>query len=195
MKRTAAAALILLGIAFNIMSQEYRCKDLPRTMLECSAAKEGVLLIIGTTRVGEIRGIRGGSAVVEAKEVRITSSVMRDTGISVNIIESKEPLKEFKVYVDYDEIPSLLSVLDYFAKINHTDTGLDEYQAVFRTRGGFELSVRSIYIGEGIRVSGIDNWDNACSIYLSPTDLPALKDLIRTAKQKLDFAEEKEAKQ
>jgi hypothetical protein len=191
-KRTIA--VILLSFALGAFSQEYRFKELPRTMIECSAAKEGVLVIFGTTRVGEIRGIRGGSAVVEAKEVKVASSVIKDTGISVKIIESKEPLKEFTVYVDYDEIAPLLDALGYFSKINHTDTGLDEYQIIFRTRGGFELSLKSIHIGEGIRVSGIDNWDNACSIFLSPTDLPALKDLITTAKEKIDLMKEKQRK-
>lgn len=188
----AAAAFILSGIA---LFAQYPAKPLPRTMIECLDQKEGVLVLKGMTKVGRLQGSRGGEVLFEAKEVKIANSGSRQTGIFVRIVEPAvqgQAGRESETYIDYDEIEPLLKALDYFSKINHTSTELDDYQAVFRTRGGFQLSLKSMRIGEGIRVAVIDTSDNVFCIYIAPADLPALKNLIVTAKEKIDLMAEKQ---
>lgn len=190
--RLAAAVFFVSGSAFFA---QYPYKPVPRTMIECLEQKEGVLVLKGMTKVGRLQGSRGGEALFEAKEVKIANSGSRQTGIHVRIIEPAvldQAVREAETYIDYDEIDPLLKALDYFSKINHTATDLDDYQAVFRTRGGFQLSLKSIRIGEGIRISVIDEKDNFLCIFIAPADLPTLKNLILTAKEKIDLMAEKQ---
>ena len=188
----AAAALLLSAVS---LFAQYPYKPIPRTMIECLEQKEGVLVLKGMTKVGILQGSRGGAAIVEAKEVKIANSGERRTGILIRIVEPAGPnqsVREEETYIDYDEIEPLLGAIGHFSKINHTDTELDDYQAVFRTRGGFQLSLKSIRVGEGIRVAVIDMNDNVFCIYITPADLPTLRNLIVTAKEKIDLMAEKQ---
>lgn len=194
MKALGFAAAVLVFSCSQVYSQ-YPFKPIPRTMIGCLEQKEGVVVLKGITRVGRLQGSRGGEVLFDAKEVKIANSGSRQTGIFVRIVEPAgqgQAGRESETYIDYDEIEPLLKALDYFSKINHTSTELDDYQAVFRTRGGFQLSLKSIRVGEGIRVAVIDTDDNVFCIYITPADLPALKNLIETAKEKIDLMAEKQ---
>ena len=194
MKAISFSAAVFILWAVSLFAQ-YPYKPVPRTMIECLEQKEGVLVLKGMTKVGRLHGSRGGEALFEAKEVKIANSGARQTGILVRIVEPAGPDqvgREAETYIDYDEIDPLLKALDHFSKINHTSTELDDYQAVFRTRGGFQISVKSIRVGEGIRVAVIDTSDVVFCIYITPADLPTLKNLIVTAKEKIDLMAEKQ---
>ncbi len=186
MRRISVVAAILLLGGVIAAAQQAPCPGDPRSKLEQLASQEGVLIIKGSSRMGQIRGVKGGFVVVQIEEYREAASGKRAIGVAAEVVDMANPEAKHRSYVDYDEIAELLRVVDFFSKTSHALTQLDEYQAVYRTHSGFELSIRSIRIGEGIRISSIDNCGNAVSVFLGPGDMPALKDLLATAKAKLD---------
>ncbi len=176
----------LLTVVCAVFAQQAPCVGEARTKMEKLAGEESTLVIKGMTRVGQIRGVRGGFIVIKVEEIKEAASGKRATGIAAEVVDMANPEAKHASYLDYDEIGELMRVVDFFSKTSHALTQLDEYQAIFRTPGGLELSIRSIRIGEGIRITSIDKCGTAFSVFLDPGDMPALKDLLITAKAKLD---------
>ncbi len=186
MKRSLILAGLFLLAWVCAWAQQAPCAGEPRSKMEQLASEVGVLLIRGTTRVGQIRGVKGGFIVIKIEEFKEAASGKRATGITAEVVDMANPEAKNKSYIDYEDISELMRVVDFFSKTSHALTKLDEYQAVYRTHSGLEISIRSIQIGEGIRISSIDNCGRFFSVFLGPGDMPALKDLLVTAQAKLD---------
>ncbi len=180
------AVFALAGACMAMAAQQAPCVGEAKTKMEQLAGEENTLVIKGMTRIGQVRGVRGGFIVIKAEEFKEAASGKKATGIAAEVIDMANPEARHASYLDYEEIGELMRVVDFFSKTSHALTQLDEYQAIFRTPGGLELSIRSIRIGEGIRISSIDKCGTAFSVFLEPGDMPALKDLLITAKAKLE---------
>lgn len=184
--RRIAFAVLSCFVALSSVAQAPRIIEEPRTELEALAAKVNVVVVKGSTRIGEIKGGRGGSIVVEAREATEVSSGTRAAGLSIEVGPPSDTQIRHVIYLDDDEVPMLLNAIDYLAKITPSCTSLDNYQASYRTRGGLELSLASIRIGEGVRLSAIDTANTIYSVFLRPQDLSQLKDFVVAAMEKLE---------
>jgi hypothetical protein len=189
MQRAGILSVVLLSMALSSFAQKVRLQEPPRTRLEEMAAEVGVLVVKGSTKVGEVGGFKGGSIAVEAREVYVVASGNRASGLTIEIKSPADGTSEHVAYVDCEDIAPLLAAIDYFSKVTHSCTALDDYQVVFRTAGGLELSVKSIRSGEGVGISCVDTLGIQYTVFLSPADLPALKDLLLTAQGKIDGRE------
>jgi hypothetical protein len=185
-RRVAVLSMFLFSTALLCLAQNVRYKEEPRTKLEALAAKEDVLVIKGSTQIGEIKGARGGSIAVVAREAREVGSSNRAAGLSIELVSPSEAQSKYVTYIDYDEAPMLLRAIDYLSKVTPSCTRLDNYQAIYRTPGGLELSIQSIRIGEGVRVSSVDAIGAVRSVFLSPADLAQLKDFVTSAMGKVE---------
>jgi hypothetical protein len=88
-------------------------------------------------------------------------------------------------YIDYDEIPALLKGIDYIAKINKSVTKLDNFQADYKTKGDLRIATFS-RDSEEIMVAVTSGTIGSTSVYLKIADLENVRELIASAKSRLD---------
>jgi hypothetical protein len=106
--RLAGALLLTLLLPTLSGAQQPPEPDKPKTKLEGFVAQDGVVVIRGFSKVGEIRGQFGSSVAVESKEFTNAASGKREHGLTVQVKEAGRLERDHTSYVDFDEIPSLL---------------------------------------------------------------------------------------
>jgi hypothetical protein len=121
----------------------------PPTKLEAFMAKQGALVLHGSSRVGAVRATRGALITVASRELTDVETGERALGVAVEVRTSEGRDPDRVSYVDLDEIPPLLAALDYMARIQPTATTLDRFEARYLTKGGLLVSVFDV--GGGLR--------------------------------------------
>lgn len=158
----------------------------PTTKIEAFSAKTGVVIIKGFSTVGRISGQGGVS--VEAREFRDASSPSTGVyGIAIEVKESSRLERESRSFVDQDEIDSLVSGIDYISKISKSITIMKDFEAEYRTRGHFSITVFSDSRG-GLSLAVASGRIGRTSAYLKLSDLDQLKALILEAKKAIEGA-------
>jgi hypothetical protein len=153
----------------------------PQTKLEQFQAKTGTVIIMGFSTVGTVQALFGSTITVETREFTDASNGNKQFGIT---IEVKESGRENKSFIDLDEIDSLLKGIDYIAAVNNTVTKLSKFQADYRTRGDFAVSIFSTSkgdIGAAVKTGRF----GGASAFLDVKELPKLRQLIATAQTTL----------
>ena len=115
-----AVAVVILSVAVPALSiaQQAGDQEKAKTKLEAFVAQDGVVVIRGFSKVGDIRGQFGSSLVVETKEFTNAGSGKREHGITVQVKEAGRLERDHTSFVDFDEIPSLLKGLEYIGKVD-----------------------------------------------------------------------------
>ena len=157
-----------------------------KTKLEAFAAKTGVVIILGFTKIGTISGQYGSSVTVTAKELTDASTGTRQYGITIEVAEGGRLERERTSYIDYDEIDSLLKGIDYIAKIDKKVTRLADFQAEYRTKGELEVSTFSSQKGGEIALAVQSGRVASATAYFNIAQLAELRKLIAAAKAKLE---------
>ncbi|MFN8093172.1 MAG: hypothetical protein U0599_13320 [Vicinamibacteria bacterium] len=111
------------------------------TRLELFMARQGTLLVTGSSRAGAVRAAAGALVTVASREVRDMATGERATGLSVEVRTSEGRDPDRVSYVDLEEIPPLLAALDAMATVQRTETALDRFEARFLTKGGLLFAV------------------------------------------------------
>jgi hypothetical protein len=156
-----------------------------RTRLEEFEAKAQTVVIKGSTRVA-ILNISSGSARVEALELRDTGDATRATGVAITLKDStRQSNAESRSYIDYEEIDPLIKGLDSVARSDETITKLTSFEARYRTRGDFEITVFRQTSG-GIAATLSSGTFDRVAISLSLDELGKLRWMILQAKVRLD---------
>jgi hypothetical protein len=156
-----------------------------RTRLEEFEAKAQTVVIKGSTRVA-ILNISSGSARVEALELRDTGDSTRATGVAITLKDStRQSNAESRSYIDYEEIDPLIKGLDSVARSDETITKLTSFEARYRTRGDFEITVFRQTSG-GIAATLSSGTFDRVAISLSLDELGKLRWMILQAKVRLD---------
>lgn len=182
----AAFSVVLLSAALPALSVAQECAEpeAPKTKLEALAAQEGVVIIRGFSKIGEVRGQYGSLVAIESKEFTNASTGKREYGISVAVKADGRLEREHTSYVDFDEIPALLAGLEYIGNVDKSSTALDQFQADYRTRGDLVVGTFSTESGTMVVVSsGIIGKTTA---YLASADLGRIRELIQSASATLD---------
>jgi len=156
-----------------------------RTRLEEFEAKAQTVVIKGSTRVA-ILNTSSGSARVEALELRDTGDSTRATGVAITLKDStRQSNAESRSYIDYEEIDPLIKGLDSMARSDETITKLTSFEARYRTRGDFEITVFRQTSG-GIAATLSSGTFDRIAISLSLDELGKLRWMILQAKVRLD---------
>ncbi len=159
----------------------------PKTKLETLIATSGAVLIRQSTEVGSIAG---GSIRVAAIIVTNGANGTETKGL---LITSSDGASGKKIaYVDNDEIPGLVSGIDYLASVDLATLKLANFEAIYRTRGNF--SVAAFNSGDAKRAFISTDRLSADTHQFDFTDLARFRDLIRSAKRILDNPDLFEAK-
>jgi hypothetical protein len=158
----------------------------PSTKIEAFSAKTGVVMIKGFSTVGRIRG--QGIVSVDAREFRDASSPKTGVyGVAIEVKESGRLERETRSFIDQDEIDSLVSGIDYISKISKSVTIMKDFEAEYRTKGDFSITVFSDSTG-GLSLAVASGRIGKTSVYLKLGDLDQLKALILEAKKAIEEA-------
>lgn len=156
-----------------------------KTKLEAFQAKSGTVLIKGFSRIGSVETRYGGSAEVQAIELRDASSPLRVTGVVVTVKESGRLERESRSFIDYDEIDSLIKGLDYVARADSTITKLSSFEANYSTKGDLEINVFSQQSG-GLAAAISSGSLGTVRAFITVDDLSKFRALLMEAKTRLD---------
>ena len=155
----------------------------PRNRLEEFESRPATVLIKGRTWVGTARA-QGGSARVEATEMKDGSNSTRARGVTITL-SGGEPSIEVRCLIDYEEIDPLVKAIDTVAKADETITKLTHFEVHYRTRGDFEVIVFKQMAG-GIAVAVEGGFFDRTRLFLTLEELTRLRWMIAQAKDRLD---------
>ena len=148
--RTILFSILMLFCAGPAMAQRpgpefwrrVGCEPLePRTKLERIDERHSTVIIKGFTRITtvEVSGVR-----IDAVDMREMSNVARAKGIVVVVtgpVEGSNRPRDYRAFVDYEEIEPLLNALDAAARVDETMTKFPGFEAKYRTLGDLEITV------------------------------------------------------
>jgi hypothetical protein len=112
----------------------------PLTNLEEVEAKAGAVIVKNYTIIGSVPGF-GGAVSVTAYEFVDVQSGRKEYGIGVEIDESgrSERADVEKLYVDYDEMDSLIKGIDYIIKMERSER-LENFEAQYKTKADLTVT-------------------------------------------------------
>lgn len=183
-RHLVAAGLVALSFT-SVVAQEQGGrvaeKSAPITKLEAFSTRTGTVLIKGFKEVGQLGGT--GLVIVEAREFRDASKpkAAGQYGVTIQVKEAGRLERENTSYVDEDELDSLIKGIEYISKIDRTVTALADFEAQFRTRGDFSVTVFSSASGSKLAVSS--GHVREASAFLNLEDAAKLKELLIQSKQ------------
>lgn len=157
----------------------------PLTDLEELDTKIGAVIVKNYTIIGAVSGF-GGTAIVTGYEFVDTQSGRKGYGIGVELEESERPERAAleRLYVDYDEMDSLIKNLDYIIKIEKSAT-MENFEAQYKTRS--ELTVTTFNRATGaLRGSISSGFVGRIRIGMTLGNLADFRKLIVDAKTALD---------
>jgi len=143
-------------------------------------------MIKGFSTVGQVRG--QGIVSVDAREFRDASSPKTGVyGVAIEVKESGRLERASRSFIDQDEIDSLVSGINYISKISKSVTIMKDFEAQYRTKGDFSITVFSDSSG-GLGVAVASGRIGKTSAFLKLGDLDQLKVLILEAKKAIEEA-------
>ncbi len=105
-------------------------------------------------------------------------------GIVIDVKESGKFENSDRSFIDYDEIDPLLNGIDYISKIKSDTTRLSNFEAIYKTKGNFNVVTFSS--SGKIDAAVKSGYIRPATAYLSLQQLINLRELVQKAKQKLD---------
>ena len=184
MRRVAAVIAALVLNSWLLQAQDPISPSAPRTKLEAFEAQEGVVLVRGFSRIGEVRGVYGGLVSVQSVEVMNAATGKKEYGIEIDVRDATHSGLEDQSNIDYDEISSLIKGIDYISKAEKNATKLDGFQVDYQTKGDFAISFSNS--GKKTACTVSSGRIGRVSVSFKLADLLRLRDLIKAAQAKLD---------
>tara|TARA_R110002167_G_scaffold221504_1_gene426263 strand:+ start:133 stop:693 length:561 start_codon:yes stop_codon:yes gene_type:complete len=183
MKTIAQIVCISLLSTLSAIGADDSTSSKPSTELESFAAQTGAVIIRGYTELGKVTGL--GTVEVDCREFLNAQSGEQTHGMLIKVTESGRYDRNDSSFIDYDEIESLLSGIDYIAKIDASVTKLKNFEATYTTRGNFAVTVFNDSKGKlGIAVSS--GRIGRATAYLNFEQLTQVRTLIVSAKDRIE---------
>jgi hypothetical protein len=182
--------LLVLGLASTVNAQTtiITTTNAPRTYFEIFKATPDALLIRGMTTIGTLSSDNGGehngiNYPVEIRVERLSNPLTAKSVYAVALRTGVAPQMQID-YIDYDELDAVIRSVRFISQSDSAVTPLDNYETVFRTRGGLSIAKigkpgnTTIVVTSG-DVNGVRN-------QMAPFNLAKLGDLIVAAKAEID---------
>jgi hypothetical protein len=157
----------------------------PLTGLEELDTKSGAVIVKNYTIIGGVSGF-GGTITVTGYEFVDTQSGRKEYGIGVELEESERAERAAleRLYVDYDELDSLIKSLDYIIRIEKSMT-MENFEAQYKTRA--DLTVTTFNRTTGTLRAGVSSgFTGNIRIGMTLGNLADFRKLIIDAKTVLD---------
>ncbi|HTL54381.1 MAG TPA: hypothetical protein VL361_01825 [Candidatus Limnocylindrales bacterium] len=156
---------------------------IPATKLEAFETNIGAIVIKGTTEIGVV-STSSGEISVRCREVTDTATGQKEHGLVVEVTRQKS--FNDTMLIDYDELPSLLTAIDYMSKLDVGVTPLNSFDAAYTTKGGFRIAALGTRRTGGVHFGIRDTRTAVSPLSLSRDEMTRLWTLIDRAKQQLD---------
>ena len=130
----------LFGLTCESGAQILR-KDEPRTQIEAFTRAVDAVVVLGLTRVGQVRADLGGTVSVSAMSLRNAATGKSTSGVTVEVIEGERAGRESNSFIDFDEIGAMLEGMESIIKATNDITAHEHFEAYYRTRGDLEIVV------------------------------------------------------
>ena len=183
MKKHIITLILISASLASAQSAQSQEKEQPKTKLEAFAAETGAVIIKGYTDIGKVAGM--GAVEVDCREFTNAQSGLKSYGMVINVKEYGRLERENNSFIDFDEIPSLISGIDYISKINKDVTKLQNFEATYTTKGDFAITVFNNAKGE-ISIAVKSGRIGRASAYLTMQQIDQLRSLIVSAKEKIE---------
>lgn len=187
MCRTTLIPIAMLGCSLltNPAAAQWTnpCPTLPATKLEAFDTNVEVVIFKATTDAGSINGSTGVIAV-KCKEITDTSTAHKEQGIALEIVQAGQ--RKDTMLIDYDEIGSLVSAIDYISRLEVSATPLNSFDAAYTTKGGFRIAALGTRSTGLIQFGVRDARTGSIPVVFSRDEMARLSGLINQAKATLD---------
>jgi hypothetical protein len=175
-------ALVISLSAANAQQPEQGDSS-PKTKLEAFQIQTGTVVIKGYTEMGRVGAM--GAIEVSAMEFTDATTSKKQQGVLIEIKEAGRLDNESRSFIDYDEVDSLLSGLDYISKATNDVTKLLQFEATYKTKDNFSATTFNNTSGK-INAAVSSGRIRPAKAFLSLEKLSELRGLIAQAKQKLE---------
>jgi hypothetical protein len=157
----------------------------PLTNLEVFEAQTGTVIVRGSALIGTISG-ETGTVSVRCKESAEPGSGRKEYGVAIDLKEGSR--SEDTTVIDYDELETFLSGIDYLSKANHAVTSLPNFDVLYRTGGGLRVDVYTSTKRSGALQAVLQSSRvSKARVSLTADQLAHFQNLIQQAKSRLDL--------
>lgn len=173
---------IFLIVFFMVATSSLYAKDdEPSTKLETFTVKTGTVIIKGYSDIGTIAAEYGAKITVHSQDLTNPSNTkLHSSGIVITVKESGRLERESRAFVDYDEIDSLISGIEYISKATKAITNLEGFEATYKTKGYLKVTVFGTQYSTKAVIS-IDKI-SATNAFVSLENLKKFQELVINAK-------------
>jgi|SRR5208282_136652 hypothetical protein len=174
---------LLAASGFFACAAQAQVTNAPPTVLEAFEAQTGTVMVKGTGQVGSL-GVGAMNITVISKESMDVSTGRKEYGMAIEAVANNQQV--WKAVIDYDEIDTLLSGLDYLGKIDYNVTTLPTFVAGYTTKSGFRAGAYTSQRRGAIQFFLQDYSANSGRILITPTQLVQFQSLVEQARKNLD---------
>ncbi len=178
-------AIVVLAFAVGAKQQPKEAQQESKTQLEAFSMQTGVVIVKGFSELGAISEM--GKITVTCVEITNVSTGTKHLGVAIDVEESGRLERSDRSFIDYDEIESLLKGIDYISKVTSNATKLQNFEAIYKTKGDFAVTLFSSSFdkgGTGVAVKS--GYIGAVTAFISTDKLAEFRALIVQAKEQLD---------
>lgn len=154
--------------------------DQPRTQIEEFTRAVDAVVVLGLTRVGQVRSDLGGTVSVSAMSLRNAATGGTTFGVTVEVIEGERAGRQSNSFVDFDEIGMMLEGIDYIVKATNDVTAHEHFEAYYKTRGDLEIVVFD-GANKTISASVASGFGAKSRVFISIDQLVQLREMIADA--------------
>lgn len=185
MRILTIATVSFIGFFSNVLQAQITNFLLvqPMTRLESFDTNTSVVILKASTDAGTITA-DSGAVSVRCREITDTSTGKKEQGIAVEILPRNQTRN--MLLIDYDEISSLTSAIDYLSKLEVTSTPLTSFDAAYTTKGGFRIAALGTRSTGAIQFGVRDARVASVPVTFSRDQMSRLSDIINQAKGILD---------
>lgn len=175
--------IVVLALTVGAGQQSKETKQESKTQLEAFGMQTGAVIVKGFSTLGAVSEM--GKISLDCLEITNVSTGTRQLGIVIDVEESGRLERTDRSFIDYDEIDSLLKGIDYISKVTSKNTKLNDFEAIYKTKGDFVVVLFSSSQG-GTQAAVRSGYIGSVSAFISIDKLAELRALIVQAKEKLD---------
>ena len=188
-KATLSCLLTLLTLFVGARAQVATPADVSaankaKTELETFREKYGAVIVKSYSELPVVNGL-GGSFKIMVQEYRNAGTNTKVKGLVVEVDKAEKYSTPARSFIEYSEIDSLIKGINYIAKIDKPITMLSLFEAEYKTKGDFEITVFNNAAGK-ISVAITAGRIGSKSVYVSPETLVTIVAQLQHAKTMLD---------
>jgi hypothetical protein len=175
--------VLIMASGLGTLAARAQITNLPPTELETFETQIGTVIVKGAGPIGSLSVDAVTINVISKESLNVTTG-RRQYGMAVETIANNQ--RAWKKVVDYDEMDSLFSGLNYLAKIDYKVTAEPTFVASYVTRSGLRVGAFTSQRRGVIQYFLQDYSTTSPRILITSAQLAQFQDLVAETKKTLD---------